>query len=201
MKIRPLNLAMVAAAVAALLLACDSPLPTGVGEDVLNASRVQRSGTPQAVPLKGSTKGMVVGVHPYGSPGWVAQDCPSEAYAVVYEYLGYGQATHLGRFSIHGSECLNGETLQTAKAEYTLTAANGDEIEFGYISGFAIPQPPFPPTVFHWTAQGLWCDGGTGRFASATCEGAWSGGFNMATGETWSTIDATITYDASDRRN
>jgi hypothetical protein len=201
MKIRPLNLAMVAAAVAALLLACDSPLPTGVGEDVLNASRVQRSGTPQAVPLKGSTKGMVIGVHPYGSPDWAAQGCPSEAYAVVYEYLGYGQATHLGRFSIHGSECLNGETLQTAKAEYTLTAANGDEIEFGYISGFAIPQPPFPPTVFHWTAQGLWCDGGTGRFASATCEGAWSGGFNMATGETWSTIDATITYDASDRRN
>ncbi len=201
MKIRPLNLAIVAAAVAALLLACDSPLPTGVGEDVLNASRAQRSGTPQAVPLKGSTKGMVIGMYPYGSPDWDAKGCPSDAYALVNEYLGYGQATHLGRFSIQGSECLDVATMQFVKGEYTLTAANGDELEFRVPGGFAVPQPPFPPTVFHWTAQGLWCDGGTGRFASAKCEGAWSGGFNMATGETWSSIDATITYDASDRRD
>ena len=199
MKIRPLNLAIVAAAVTVVFLACDSQLPTGIAEGSLDASPLLATGIPQAVPLEGSTKGMVVGVHPYGSPGWVSQGCPSEAYAVVYEYLGYGQATHLGRFSIHGSECLNVETLQTARAEYTLTAANGDELELGYVSGFAIPQPPFPPTVFHWTAQGLWCDGGTGRFASATCEGSWSGGFNMATTKTWSTLDATITYDASDR--
>ena len=201
MKIRPLNLAIVAAAVAAVLLACDSPLPTGVGEDALNAKLVHGAGTPQAVPLKGRTKGMVIGGHPYGSPGWIAKGCPDETYALVNEYLGYGQATHLGRFSIQGSECLNMDTLQMANGEYTLTAANGDKLEFRYPGGFAVPQPPFPPTVVHWTAQGLWCDGGTGRFASATCEGAWSGGFNMVTGETWSTIDATITYDASDRRN
>jgi len=201
MKIRSLKLALVAAAAAVVFLACDSLAPTEVDDGVLSVSQVQEAGVEQEVPLKGSTNGMVIGVQPYGSPGWGAQGCPSEAYSVVYEYLGYGQATHLGRFSIHGSECLNMETLQTAKAEYTLTAANGDEIELGYVSGFAIPQPPFPPTVFHWTAQGLWCDGGTGRFASATCEGAWSGGFNMATGKTWSTIDATLTYDASDRSN
>lgn len=194
-----LKLAIVAAAIAAVLLACDSPLPTAVGDSSSDASPALATGNVQEVPLTGRTSGMVVGVYPYGSPEWSAKGCPNEAYAFVYEYLGYGQASHLGRFSIHGSECLNPETLQTAEAEFTLTAANGDEIEFRYNSGFAVPQQPFPPTVFHWTALGLWCDGGTGRFASATCEGSWGGGFNMATGETWSEIDGTVTYAALDR--
>ena len=84
MKIRPLNLAIVAAAVAVVFLACDSQLPTAIAEDSLDASPLLATGIPQAVPLKGSTNGMVIGVHPYGSAGWVAQGCPSEAYAVVY---------------------------------------------------------------------------------------------------------------------
>ena len=200
MKFQSVSLAIMAAMVGAGLFACDSSVPTGVGQDALNAARVQGAGTAQAVPFKGTTEGMVIGVYPYGTPGWDAKGCPSEAYA-VYEYLGYGHATHLGRFSIYGSDCLNPETGQSANGEFTLTAANGDQLEFGYPVGQAIPQPPFPPTVFHWTVQGLWCDGGTGRFASATCEGAWGGGFNGVTGETWSTIDAAITYTASDRRH
>jgi hypothetical protein len=201
MKFRSFSLAIMAAVVGAGLFACDSSAPTGVGESALNASRVQGAGTAQAVPLKGTTEGMLIGVHPHGSPGWDAKGCPSTASEVVTLYLGYGHATHLGRFSLHGSECLDSETGQTANGEFTLTAANGDQLELGYVAGQAIPQPPFPPTIFHWTVQGLWCDGGTGRFASATCEGAWGGGFNMAMGTTWSTIAAAITYTASDRRD
>lgn len=184
-----------------ILIACDATSPMAVRDAPLDAVPMLRAQSPQAVPLKGSTRGMVVGLHPYGSPGWTAKGCPGAPYAVVYEYLGYGNATHLGRFSIHGSECVNMETLQSAKGEFTLTAANGDELEFRYDSGVAVPQPPFPPTEFEWSADGLWCDGGTGRFASAACEGAWGGGLNMATGQTWSTIDAKLTYSASDRRN
>lgn len=194
-----LKLVTMAAVLGTVTFACDSSLPTAVSEDSPNDAPLLATGVAQEVLLKGSTKGMVVGVYPYGSPEWSAKGCPDESYAFVYQYLGYGRATHLGRFSIHGSECLNPETLQTAEAEFTLTASNGDEIELRYDSGFAVPQPPFPPTVFHWTALGLRCDGGTGRFASATCEGSWGGGFNMATGETWSEIDGTITYAASDR--
>ena len=198
MNIRSLNLAIVVVLLGAVALACESPLPTAVDETSQGTSALLAAGVAQEVPLKGSTKGMVIGMYPYGSPVWVAKGCPSASYAVVYVYRGYGHATHLGRFSIRGSECVNMETLQTAKAEFTLTAASGDEVEFRYNTGIAIPQPPFPPTVLHWTAQGLWCDGGTGRFYSATCAGSWGGGFNMVTGETWSTIDGTITYAASD---
>ena len=201
MKFRSISLAIMATIVGAGLFACDSSAPTGVGESALNASRMQGAGTAQAVPLKGTTEGMLIGVYPYGSPGWDAKGCPSAAFEIVTEYLGYGHATHLGRFSLHGSECLDSETGQSANGEFTLTAANGDQLEFRYPGGQAIPQPPFPPTVFHWNVQGLWCDGGTGRFASATCEGSWGGVFNGVTGVTSSTIDAAITYTASDRRD
>lgn len=93
---------------------------------------------------------------------------------------GYGQARHLGRFSVHITFCIDateilddgvlteGESIPYDSGVGTFTAANGDELQFT-VSGAVLPfdHPEFEfqfadPFVF---------TGGTGRFQGASGDG------------------------------
>lgn len=89
---------------------------------------------------------------------------------------GYGEATHLGRFSVRITFCMDvtdildgelteGESLPYWNGVGTMTAANGDELFFT-IAGAVVPSdhPDFDfefSDPFHFA-------GGTGRFSGAT---------------------------------
>jgi len=89
---------------------------------------------------------------------------------VLLLYQGAGTATHLGRFTVSGSECAlfdpsNPASLMSGEGQFVFTAANGDQLFVGYdrtIVGFEGPGSP----RITW-ATPLHATGGTGRFTNA----------------------------------
>lgn len=182
--------------------ACDgtAPLePDGVaGLADRQAAVLQES---RALPFHGSTSGMLVGM--MGAP---EGRCPAER-PILLLYQGKGTATHLGQFTVVGSECASPfdpadpttlMTLNTGEGRYTLTAANGDLLTMGYDRcTLAFEPPPSPWLLWSTSPRAL---SGTGRFVSAELvDVTWGGGANLLTYETYSTIDGWIRYTASDR--
>jgi hypothetical protein len=98
---------------------------------------------------------------------------------VLTEDKGTGNATHLGRYSLKGSEVINQVTFEVTDGSFTITAANGDTIFGTYAGTAAGTSDPFVIT-YHVTGP---VTGGTGRFKGASGELTWDGIANLATGE------------------
>jgi hypothetical protein len=128
--------------------------------------------------------------------------CPSQL-PLLFMYEGVGSATHLGRFTVEGSECAfmdpsNPTTMVSGHSEFVFTAANGDELHVAYDQTTVGFEPPPSPWLL-WSAP-IYATGGTGRFASAELvDVVWRGGGNLMTNDTYSTLNKYIIYDASDR--
>ena len=107
---------------------------------------------------------------------------------------GSGTASHLGRVSMTSNHCFDLPNLMT-QGQFTLVAANGDELHMTY-GGTC--NPPIPPLggITTCVANNV-IVGGTGRFADATGEAEVTG-LVTNTGAppfpiTW-TWDGTLSY-------
>ena len=121
--------------------------------------------------------------------------CPAEYNGGEYsEHV--GTATHLGRFDLFETLCINTLTLPPFPfvVNGKLVAANGDELYFD-------AEGAFDPVTNTIESTGWLFDGGTGRFESATGQADETlirNSDNLIIGLT---VKGTITYDASDRSN
>jgi hypothetical protein len=111
-------------------------------------------------------------------------DCPT-GYEVAEDSTYTGRGTHLGRFTMDETLCLDLDTFEFF-VDGTIFAANGDELNFSV--GGIFPQ-----------SSGWVFEGGTGRFASA--EGVAHETLIRDNGGPIIGIEAegTIRFDASDR--
>ncbi|MFW6330817.1 MAG: hypothetical protein ACOC3J_03735 [Gemmatimonadota bacterium] len=178
----------------------DSPLDPNLSPEALQA-QAARHDAPLAVPFHGTTAGMLLGMHS-APPG----RCPPPYYLLAL-YQGRGTATHLGRFTISGSECIYMEppapgqapdpsTMAAGYADFVFTAANGDQLMVAYDEDTVEYQSD---NSILWSAT-PYATGGTGRFAGAELvDVTWKGGASMVTGEIYSSFDGWIRYDASSR--
>ena len=182
----------------ACILACDgtSPLAPGEAPDGITPL-VSKLEVPQNLPFHGATAGGLVGMVPAPEGR-----CPMER-PILLIYEGAGTATHLGRFTIAGTECAlfdmaDPSTLMSGEGRYVFTAANGDQLFVAYDRTTIGFEPPPSPRIT-WSTS-AYATGGTGRFENAELvDVIWRGGANLMTYETWSSIDGWIRYDASDR--
>ncbi|CAN5887082.1 hypothetical protein BH24GEM1_BH24GEM1_20590 [soil metagenome] len=141
----------------AIVAACDGATPTDAGSlEVLTEVPVARQGR-QQVPFK----------EDYTATGTItpAASCGGGTLRVALE--GAGTATHIGRYTITNSHCLDLTTGAFTGGVFVKTAANGDQL-FGTYSGIgSIIVPPEP--VGRFAIQGtLEFTGGTGRFAGTS---------------------------------
>ena len=113
---------------------------------------------------------------------------------------GHGQLTHLGRFTFEARHCADLGAGTFADGVGVFVAANGDELRATYDGEFLPPLPDWTQRV----ASTHTYDGGTGRFANATGGAdapAWFVFTSDTEGPLWGTLDGTLAYDASERRN
>ena len=98
---------------------------------------------------------------------------------VLYaEFPGVVQGLHIGSGTIFAESQVDFSTFPfTQTTQSVITAADGDELHAN-LAGFAYPVVDFPDSVvFDGTFTFV---GGTGRFATATGEGTYSGSANTA---------------------
>ncbi len=174
--------------------ACDTAGPLDPQVDL--TMTVAQAPHAQAKPFHGTTTGMLA-----GEPSWApAGRCPSER-PILASYRGTGNATHLGRFTVVGGECMffdpsNPAEMSTGEGKYRFTAANGDWMDVAYDTPTLQLQPPPSPWIL-WTTPVRIVEG-SGRFQGAEFLGViWAGGYNAVTTETYSTLDGRIMYQAS----
>jgi hypothetical protein len=86
---------------------------------------------------------------------------------------GGGTATHIGKYTIVNSHCVNPETGELTSGTFVKVAANGDRIRGSY-GGNAIPTGP---GTFNITGT-ITFEGGTGRFANASGTTSMTGTLN-----------------------
>ena len=114
---------------------------------------------------------------PYG------ERCPG-AFNVIVD--GYGDATHLGEFTVHFDFCgvpnpdFTFSYGDPYPSDVTFIADNGDEL-YATISGTVIPgrTPDHPEFVTSYWQDEFFILGGTGRFEGATGQG-WSDDYNSS---------------------
>ena len=177
-----------------LLGACDHAGPVDPQVDL--TMTVAQASHAQAKPFHGNTTGMLAGPPSLAPNG----RCPPER-PILASYRGTGNATHLGRFTVVGGECMffdpsNPATVSTGEGKYRFTAANGDWMDVAYdLTTFHFDPPPSP--WIHWTTSVRVVEG-SGRFQGAEFLGVtWAGAYNVMTHETYSTLDGRIMYQAS----
>jgi hypothetical protein len=90
---------------------------------------------------------------------------------LLVSLAGGGQATHVGRYTVTNSHCLDFDTGVFTAGSFTKTAPNGDLLE-GEYSGTSRPLPAgSDPCVLRFELNtSLRFTGGTGRFAGASGE-------------------------------
>lgn len=128
------------------------------------------------------------------SGGGAAITRPDRCPVLTVEIRGTGNATHLGRFTTEQSHCAEPASLDFTEGVFTLTAANGDQLDGTYLGEFV----PLEPPLFSIDGQFTF-DGGTGRFAGATGGGEATGVQNLATGEVTVSLVGTISSVGSDK--
>jgi hypothetical protein len=120
--------------------------------------------------------------------GW----CNQAAGIVLTSAPGVGTATHIGRYEVEQTQCVDTTTGLITLGEATLIAANGDDIFMSY-DGSLVPGLTPPTYDLSYVVTG-----GTGRFASA--EGEFEIRVVFTSQTTWvSTGGGWMTYTASDR--
>lgn len=146
---------LIAGAVA--LFACENATaPEPVGSPADASVAVASS---NASPMSGES---VVRQFKLKSEGWmVPLGWCDEAAGVLHAAVpGEGTMTHLGRFDIQQSGCIDFATGAVTEGMGVLTAANGDEVHLEY-AGSATSAAP-PTYALHYVVTG-----GTGRFSGA----------------------------------
>jgi len=182
--------------------ACEDTEPLGPEVDanltVAEASHGHRQEV-RGLPFHGNTTGMLIG-QTFPAP---EGRCPAER-PILAEYVGKGKATHLGRITVVGGECMYFDptdpgALSSGDGRFRITAANGDWLDVAYdLTTLQFEAPPSPWVV--WSAPVRIVEGG-GRFEGAEFLGViWAGGYNALTHETYSKLDGRIQYDASARK-
>jgi hypothetical protein len=158
-----------------LVIGCTHDAPTTNTEGTSISSVAKRP-----VPFRGTVRG--------GGP----PPAPSAACGglLLTELTGEGVATHLGRFTVVQSHCLNPATFTFTGGVITWTAANGDELH-GTYSGSLAPTPD--PIILQITGA-FEFSGGTGRLANATGSGSATGPLDVTTGNFTLALDGTIAY-------
>ena len=103
----------------------------------------------------------------YEAAGTIAPhpSCTNSQLLTVLE--GGGTATHVGKYTIVNSHCLDPATGAFTGGTFTKTAANGDQLFGTYVGNSTVIQPPAPVGIFGVTGT-LTYTGGTGRFAGIT---------------------------------
>lgn len=190
---RSLTTALASPALALCLTACDGTSPISPQETVDAAAASARVPSDlKPLPFHGVTTGQLVGME-IAPPG----RCPPHL-PLLFTYRGAGNATHLGRFTVEGTECAyfdssNPGSADSGVSEWTFTAANGDELYVSYDETTGSMEPPPSPWLL-WSAE-IYATGGTGRFETAELvEVTWSGGIHLVTFETYSTLDGRIEF-------
>ena len=103
----------------------------------------------------------------YAAAGTIAPhpSCTTSQLLTVLE--GGGTATHVGKYTIVNSHCLDPATGAFIGGTFTKTAANGDQLFGIYVGNSTVIQSPAPVGIFGVTGT-LTYTGGTGRFAGTT---------------------------------
>jgi hypothetical protein len=160
----------------AFAVGCDrSGAPTAPGA---SAEPVDgRSPAASLVPFKGT----------FTATGTAADIPGDRCPALTIQIQGTGTATHLGRLTTVQSHCVTPPSFDFTNGQFTLTAANGDQL-FGTYEGEFLPlDPPLAAIDGELTFTG-----GTGRFVGATGTGDASGVQNLATGDATVVLEGTI---------
>jgi hypothetical protein len=103
----------------------------------------------------------------YHSTGTITADAQCPSPLLLESYRGGGTATHIGKYDIVNSHCLDPATGALTNGTFVKTAANGDQLFGTYAGTTSVIQPPTPIGVFEITGT-LTFTGGTGRFTGAT---------------------------------
>ena len=98
--------------------------------------------------------------------------CPTPQ--LLVSLVGGGTATHVGKYTIVNSHCVDPISGALSDGEFVKTAANGDQIFGTYTGGSTVIQPPAPIAIFSITGT-INFTGGTGRFTGATGTATMSG--------------------------
>ncbi|EAR22472.1 hypothetical protein [Nitrococcus mobilis] len=116
-------------------------------------------------------------------------DCPSQFGGTT---TGTGKGTHLGKLSFNATDCITPvEDHFTFAGEFTIVAANGDQLVGNYGGSF-IPINTGP--VYSLSDATFEITGGTGRFTQATGSGELRGTQSTKTGKGTFKADGTISY-------
>jgi hypothetical protein len=104
----------------------------------------------------------------YRAQGTIGTAARCNALGLLHVNLeGEGVESHVGRYTIRNSHCLNPATGEFIAGQFHKIAANGDELSGTYAGTSSIIRAPAPVGVFAIQGQ-LAFTGGTGRFANAT---------------------------------
>jgi hypothetical protein len=132
----------------AILIGCDQTSPVSVSSGFAEV---------RLVPMRES----------YQASGAIAPDPTCTSPQLLTSLQGGGTATHIGKYTIVNSHCVDPATGVLTDGSFTKTAANGDQLFGTYVGNSTVIQPPAPVGIFAVTGT-LTYTGGTGRFAGTT---------------------------------
>lgn len=124
-----------------------------------------------------------------GDPAYPAR-CPTGLTNAATTAAGEGHGTHLGRLTETESNCIDFATLTLTLGEFTITAANGDQLS-GEFEGSASSDPPPPNANLSCTWK---ITGGTGRFVGARGAGDCVDSRQLGDGRSLIAFEGWITY-------
>ena len=110
----------------------------------------------------------------YAASGTITPGARCPAPQLLVSLAGGGTATHVGKYTIVNSHCVDPGTGALTDGTFVKTAANGDQIFGTYTGGSTVIQPPAPIAIFTITGT-INFTGGTGRFTGATGTATMSG--------------------------
>ena len=135
-----------------------------------------------SIPGPTAAAGPVPWKESYEASGTIASDARCPVPQLLTTLQGGGTATHVGKYTIVNSHCVDPITGVLTGGSFTKTAANGDQIFGTYVGNSTVIQPPAPVGIFGVTGM-LTYTGGTGRFAgiigTASMEGTLTADFSQ----------------------
>ena len=103
----------------------------------------------------------------YQASGTIAPGGRCPAPLLLESDQGGGTATHVGKYTIVNSHCVDPITGALTGGTFVKTTANGDQIFGTYAGSATVIQAPAPVGIFSLSGT-VEFTGGTGRFAGAT---------------------------------
>lgn len=146
-------------------------LPLALGFAIVTAAcDAERTTAPAAEPSLAQRGSDLPFKETYAATGTItpSAECPAGTLLVSLE--GSGTATHVGRYTIRNSHCLDLATGAFTGGTFVKIAASGDQLVGTYSGSGSIVVAPAPPDLLgRFAVVGtLVFTGGTGRFANAS---------------------------------